>query len=290
MGATSIEATVPPLASFGSGGPLEVLAKTVAGRSEPQSFVLHEDAPPVAGTIAPTAAIEGTKVTVTGSGFGRQIVGQSKVLFATPGTTGFAADVESWSPTIIDARVPTLADLKPAGFKDVTVSTAWGATSPALAFELGELPVIESVEPPAASPRAEVEINGHAFESQPPGTVEILAVFEADEERPEQEIRLAMEVKAWSDHRIEVAVPPFAALKTSGPKQVIVKTRWGEGKAQLVIGDRGSITAWTRVEVHARADDLNAGPRRPSMTRRGCSGGSGRCASSTARTRARRSP
>src|SRR5215207_9834347 len=72
-GATSITATVPPLASFGSGGPLEVLVETTGGRSAARSFVLHEDAPPVAGAVAPAAALEGTSVTVTGSGFGRPV-------------------------------------------------------------------------------------------------------------------------------------------------------------------------------------------------------------------------
>jgi len=196
---------------------------------------------------------------VTGTGFGRQVAQASRLLFATPGTTGIAAAIEAWTPTSITARVPALAALSPRGFKEVVVSTAWGASAP-LSFELGELPVIQSVEPPGASPGAEVEINGRAFEARPPGQLEIFARYEGDETIPTDEVRLPMEVKSWSDHRIEAVVPSLGALRTAGPKQLLITTRWGTGEpGQLVVGDRGSITAHTRLEVHARADDLDAG-------------------------------
>jgi hypothetical protein len=256
---TRIDVTMPPLATIGSGGPLDVLVETAGGTSAPVVFILHEDAPPTAGSITPAAGLERSQTTVTGQGFGRPGTPGSTLTVATPGTTPVAASIVSWSPTGITATVPDLAALGGAGFKEVVVHTPWGQSEPVL-FELGELPVIESIGPPSASPGATIDINGHAFGTRPPGKAEIVAVYEGEDEASTDTLVLELAILDWNDYLITARVPSMRELRSSGVKQVRVTSRWGTGEQrQLVVGDRGSITAWTRVEVHARADDLDVG-------------------------------
>jgi hypothetical protein len=56
-----------------------------------------------------------------------------------------------------------------------------------------------------------------------------------------------------------VNVPSFQELRTTGDKYIVVTSRWGEARKGITISHRGSITAWTRLEPHARADDLQEG-------------------------------
>jgi len=255
---TTVVATVPPLASFGSGGPLDVRVSNENGASAAVPFVLHEDGPPALGSVAPTLGLPGAPVVLTGSGFGRLAPG-SAVRFATTGTTGTAVTVDSWAPTTITVRAPVPAAVGGAGFKKVSVHTPWG-DSDTVDFELGELPAVDSVEPPSASPGTVIEINGHAFGTRPPGVVEIVGVYPGDSQIPPAEVRLPMQVTQWTDTRIAAVVPPFTLLRTTGVKQIVVTSRWGAGDGhQFVVANRGSITAWTRLEPHARADDLDAG-------------------------------
>lgn len=256
---TGIDVTVPPLATIGSGGPLDVLVETAGGTSAPVAFTLHEDAPPTAASIAPAEGLERSQATITGQGFGRPGTPGSTLTMATPGTTPVEAPIVSWTPTGITATVPDLAALGGAGIKEVVVHTPWGHSEP-VQFELGELPVIESIGPPSAAPGATIDINGHAFGTCPPGRAEIVAVYEGEDEESTDTLVLELSILDWRDYLITARVPSMRELRTSGVKQVRVTSRWGTGEQhQLVVGDRGSITAWTRVEVHARDDDLDAG-------------------------------
>jgi IPT/TIG domain len=256
---TQITVKLPPLATIGSGGPLEVLVQTAGGTSAPAALTLLEDSPPGAASIAPAAAVEKTPVTIAGHGFGRAGTPGAAVTFARPGMAPVPAQTTAWSPNAITAVVPNLTALGTAGLKDVVVHTPWGDSEP-VQFELGELPVIESIGPPQAAPGAPIAINGHAFGTRPPGKAEIVAVFEGEDETSTDTVTSELAITSWSDFLINAMVPTLGVLRSSGVKQVLVTTRWGTGDPhQLVVGDRGSITAWTRVEVHARDDDLDAG-------------------------------
>ncbi|MFJ3339203.1 hypothetical protein [Streptomyces sp. NPDC086766] len=259
---TSIEVTVPPLATIGSGGPLDVVVETPGGTSAPVAFVLHEDAPPTAGALAPAAELERSQTTITGQGFGRPGTPGSALTLATRGTTPVEARIVSWTPTAVTATVPGLAALGGAGFKEVVVRTPWGQSEPVL-FELGELPVIESIGPPSTSPETTIDINGHAFGPREEGRAEIVAVYEGEDAESTDTVALELTVLDWNDHLITARVPSLREMRASGVKQVQITSRWGTGEQhQLVVGDRGSITAWTRLEVHARDDDLDAGLQR----------------------------
>lgn len=248
-----IEANVPSLSAFGSGGPLEVSVVTPGGESAALPFTLHEDGPPTLDGVAPAAALETAPVTLTGRGFGRGPLADPAVVFATPGTAGVAAPVDSWTPTTIVVKVPALAALGPAGLKEVSVRTPWGSSA-TLSFELAEPPFIRTIVPPSQLPGAVISIHGRAFGAQPPGVLAIGDLFRA---------AVPMRVTTWSDDLIEAIVPSFAELRTTGPKQVVVTSVWGDGKADVTVtSDRSSITAWTRLEVHARDDDLEAGLQR----------------------------
>ncbi|MFE5207226.1 hypothetical protein [Streptomyces sp. NPDC056600] len=254
-----IDVTVPPLSVVGSGGPLEVAVRTPDGVSAPLSFVLLEDAPPVVASLEPAAGLEGSRITVTGQGFGRHGTPGAALTVGIPGTTPVAAAIVSWTPDAVTATVPGLAALGGAGFKDVVLSTPWGHSGPAR-YELGELPVIESIGPPSAAPGATVDINGHAFGPRGTGTVEMVAVFEGEDAESTATVVLEPVVLDWSDHLVTVKVPSLRELGASGVKQVRITSRWGTGEQrQMVVGDRGSVTAWTRLEVHARSDDLDGG-------------------------------
>jgi hypothetical protein len=250
---TVVVATVPAVADLGSGGPTEVRVAVETGTSGPVDFLLDENASPVLTTVTPALGLPGSQVRLTGSGFGRLAPG-SAVLFAD-----VPSIVDSWEPGAVVVRAPVPEAVGGAGVKQVRVHTPWG-DSGTVDYELGELPVVASVEPPSAAPGALIEINGHAFGSRPPGIVEIVGSYPGDSVIPPAEVRLQMQVRQWNDTRIAAVVPDFGQLRTTGVKQIVVTSRWGAGTGhQFVVTDRGSITAWTRVEPHARADNLDAG-------------------------------
>jgi hypothetical protein len=64
--ADTIRVHVPPLADFESGGPLDVTVHTDGGDSDPQTFVVEEDAPPVLSAVAPVRGLENDTVVLTG--------------------------------------------------------------------------------------------------------------------------------------------------------------------------------------------------------------------------------
>lgn len=258
--ATAIKARVPALASFGSGGPLEVVVHSDAGDSAALTFVLEEDAVPAIGAAAPARGLEGDTITLSGERFGRQAPA-SAVLFRAPGPADVAAQVVSWVPGSITLKVPTLAALGGAGQCPIVVSTPWGRSGET-AFLLDELPEVSSVIPPSPAPDASIIISGHAFGAQATGSLKLVAVYDtSDPNAPINELTLTPD--SWADGEIRATLPGFRGLRTTGPRDVIVTSEWGasrpDQRSRILIESRASITSWTRVEPHARTSNLEVG-------------------------------
>jgi len=256
--ATSITVRVPPLDHFGGGGPLGVLVQTSVGRSGPVSFTLLEPDPPAIDAIAPEQEqVEHGEIVVSGTGFGRPGPG-SRLVFLTAGTPAVEAEELGWSRTEIRARVPSVEALGGAGEKEIKVLTPWGESEPQ-SYEVGELPKITGLSNEEAPPGAHLLITGRAFGPRPPGRIRIETTYEEDPPAEPTVIAVEMEPISWTETGIEVNLPRFEELRTTGLKDIVVTSRWGEGKRKITILDRGSITSWTRLEPHARHDGLQEG-------------------------------
>jgi hypothetical protein len=258
--AGTIHARVPALASFGSGGPLEVSVHADAGDSAPLNFVLEEDAPPSIGAANPPRGLAGAEITLTGDRFGRQTP-SSAVLFQAPGPAEVEAEIVSWAPAAITAKVPSLTALGGAGQRPIVVRTPWGRSA-ATDFLVGELPQVTAVTPPSPAPSASITVTGRAFGAQATGQLRLVAVYETeDPNAPANETILAPH--SWTDTEIRATLPDFRVLRTTGPREVIVTSEWGESipdqRSRILIESRASITSWTRVEPHARTSNLEAG-------------------------------
>lgn len=256
----AIHVRVPALASFGSGGPLELTVHTDAGDSAPVTFVLEEEAPPAIEAVDPARGLEHDRVTLTGARFGR-LGADSAVLFQAPGPAEVPAEIVGWLPTSIAFRVPSLASLGGAGPRSLAVRTAWGRSAPA-AFLLGELPAITSVVPSSPSPGATITVRGTAFGERSTGRLDLVAVYATDD--PQAPVHVtAPPVVSWTDTEIQARLPELQELRTTGPRDVVVTSEWGpsrpDPRSRILIESRASITAWTRVEPHARTSDLQQG-------------------------------
>jgi hypothetical protein len=258
--AESIRVHVPTLASFGSGGPLEIVVHTDAGDSPASAFMLLEASPPAITSLTPARGLQGDRITIAGERFGRQAAG-SAVRFQRPGSADVPAQVIGWTPTTVVATVPELAALGGAGQRSVTVSAAWGTSSPA-DFLLGELPGVESVDPDSPAPGATITVRGRAFGPRESGRLELVTVYDTDVP-PAQRQRTTPQILSWSDTEIEARLQDYRSLRTTGPRDVVVTSEWGASVpgqgARILIEDRASITMWTRLEPHARTSDLQAG-------------------------------
>ncbi|MEH0845737.1 IPT/TIG domain-containing protein [Micromonospora sp. CPCC 205711] len=257
--ATSIVVRVPSLASFGSGGPLEVVVHTDAGDSDPMSILLEEEAPPATTAVDPTRALEHATITITGVRFGRRGAG-SAVLFQAPGPRDVPATIEAWTPTAVTVRVPPLDALDGAGDRPLLVGTPWGRTEPA-AFLLGELPQVTGVLPAIPAPGAVITVQGRAFGSQAGGSLGLVAVYATPDPRPPHITTPA--ILSWTDTEIRAQLPDLHGLRTTGPRDVVVTSEWGaslpDPRSRILIESRASITSWTRLEPHARTSDLQQG-------------------------------
>lgn len=258
--AATIHVRVPALASFGSGGSLELRVHNDAGDSGALTFVIEEEAPPSISTVTPARGLEHAQLTLTGSRFGRPL-GGSAVLFQAPGPVDVPAEIASWGPDSIEIRVPPLEALGGAGPRSLAVSTPWGRSEPA-AFLLGELPRIESVVPASPSPGAEITVRGRAFGPVATGELQLVAVYQTqDPAAPIHVTRPA--ILSWADTEIRARLPELQGLLTTGPRDVIVTSEWGasapDQHSRILIESRASITCWTRVEPHARTSDLQHG-------------------------------
>ncbi len=257
---TSIQARVPALASFGSGGPLQLSVHTDGGDSGTLPFVLAEPSPPELAAAQPVRGLENDTVTLTGQRFGRAGAG-GRVLFQAPGPQDVPATLLSWAPGSISVRVPALADLGGAGPKTIAVDTAWGSSG-TVDFLLGELPAVTSVEPASPSPGGTLTVTGRAFGPQATGTLTLVAVYDtADPTVPVNVTTPA--VRSWTDTAIVADLPDLPGLRTTGPRDVVVTSEWGANPAgpvsRILIESRASITCWTRLEPHARTADLQQG-------------------------------
>ncbi len=157
------------------------------------------------------------------------------------------------------ARVPSVEVLGGAGEKQVLVRTPLGSSEPRT-YEVGELPKITGLSNENAPPGAHLVVTGRAFGPQPPGRIDIVTTYEEDPPAPPFVHSVQMEPTRWSATSIELKLPGFEQLRTTGLKDIVVTSRWGKSAPKaIVITDRGSITTWTRLEPHARTDDLQEG-------------------------------
>jgi hypothetical protein len=258
--ADTIVVRVPPLASFDSAGPLEITVHTDDGDSEPLAFVIEDDTPPALTTVVPVRGLQRDVVTLTGQHLGRR-TGQSAVLFQAPGPADVVADIVSWTATSVTARVPSLDTLGGAGPRPITVATAWGRSG-TVAFELGELPQITSVEPASPSPGAVVTVRGRAFGPPATGTLRLVAVYASGDTTAPVSVT-SPQILSWTDTEIVLDLPELQDLLTTGARDVVITTTWGtnvgDARSRILIESRASITCWTRVEPHARTADLQQG-------------------------------
>jgi hypothetical protein len=263
----TIHVQVPPLAAFGSGGPVELSVHTDAGDSDFLPLLLKEAAPPTCPVLDPAKGLESESIKLTGSGFGRPTA-DSKVFFQGPGSGEVEAKVTSWEPAAIQVVVPPLALLGGAGGqRTIVVSTPWGRSDPA-DFLLGELPQITAVLPASPStdyasspsPGATITVLGRAFGPQTSNSsVELHAVYDTGGAMSVT----ALTIDTWSDTKIEAMLPTFDKLRLTGLRDVVVTSDWGasqpDPRSRILIENRASITCWTRVEPHARTADLQQG-------------------------------
>ena len=258
--ATAIQVRVPALATFGSGGPLEVTVHSDDGDSGGVLFVLEEEAPPAVTAVQPARGLGGDAITLTGHRFGR-LTAASVVLFQAPGPRDVAAVIDAWGPQSIVVRVPSAESLGGAGSRTLAVSTGWGRSDQE-PFLLGELPKIEAVVPASPSPAGTITIQGRAFGPQAGGHLALVAVYAtADPNAPGNTTVPA--VLSWTDTEIRAQLPDLPGLRTTGPRDVVVTSEWGANVAdqhsRILIESRASITSWTRLEPHARTSDLQLG-------------------------------
>jgi hypothetical protein len=145
---TSITVSVPTGASTGD------LLVSVGGGNSNSIFFTVTSSYPSTSSVAPSAGVVGTTVTITGTNFGSS-QGTSTVTFN--GTTGIPT---SWNATSINVTVPTGAT---TGNVLVTVG---GVASNPYGFEVGTAaPNITSISPTSGAVATSVTIKGTGFGS-----------------------------------------------------------------------------------------------------------------------------
>lgn len=253
---TTIHVHLPSLTSFGSGGPLEITVHTDAGDSTAVPFLLEEDSPPSVAGVNPARGLQNDTITVTGQGFGRPGTG-SAALFQAPGPHDVSAQVVDWSPTSITVRVPSLQSLGGSGDRSIVVSVPWGR-SEATDFLLGELPQVTAVLPASPAPGTTITVQGRAFGPQASGALQLADPKDANNGNHPA-------IVSWTDTEVHARLPELVGLRTTGSRDVVVTSEWGpsvpDQHSRILIESRASITAWTRLEPHARTEDLQQGLR-----------------------------
>lgn len=253
---TTIHVRVPSLTSFGSGGPLEITVHSDAADSAVVGFLIEEESPPAIAGVNPARGLQNDTITITGQGFGRRSTG-SAMLFQASGPQDVPAQVASWSPTSITVRVPSLQSLGGAGSRGIVVSAPWGRSA-VTDFLLGELPQVTAVLPASPAPGGTITVQGRAFGPQPSGSLQLVDPKDGNNGNHPA-------VVSWSDTEITVRLPELGGLHTTGARDVVVSSEWGpsvpDQHARILIESRASITAWTRLEPHARTEILQEGLR-----------------------------
>lgn len=198
-----VEFTVPDGAITG-----DVVLKTAAA-GQPVSAGLKLTILPTLKTLTPSSATTGTSVTLGGTGFGTLVAGTSKVEFA-----GVSAEIVSWRPTSVVAKVPATAT---SG--DVVVGPAGVPASNAMPFKV--LPNLTAVSPDPQITGQTVTLTGTGFDPFKSGTSKVtIAGLDAT-------------TITWDPTRIVVRVPDAATtgdvkVKTSAsgsPESNAIKLR-----------------------------------------------------------------
>jgi hypothetical protein len=155
------------------------------------------------------------------------------------------ADPSAWSPTRISLSVPG----ETLGLVEVRVATPWG-TSPARQLTVLQPPTIAE-EAIAAIPDGEFTLTGGGFGSS--GEL----VFEGPGVAP-----IPAETSRWSETEIVARVPGVGRLKPLEHTTITVRAQGRADSIPYTFLARRSVTSWTRLEAHARTEDLQEGLRR----------------------------
>jgi hypothetical protein len=251
-GTATVRARVPPLTSLGAGGRTAVtIVTSTGGLGTFHEFVVLEPAPPTITGLSAAAGVPGAELRITGRGFG---------VSETPGSDATLADrpltLRSWTPTEVRVRLPALATVGGPGPKPLVVRTPWG-TSAAVTLTLAEPPAIAAVTPAVAPPDGPVTITGRGFDAfAAPHSAALVRSTDASGRVHEA----ALDVERWTPTEIVGHAPGLAALKTSGAKQLVVRTPLAtSAPAALSIDAAASITSWTRLEPRCRTEETEAG-------------------------------
>jgi hypothetical protein len=212
--------------------------------SSTTSFTVLEEAPPAITRLSRPGALPGETLAIYGERFG---VDNQTVTF-----TGQTVSILAWQPREISVRVPNML-----GDKLIQVSTLWGKSN-AFQFTILEPPVIDAVTPAQGPPDSAVTISGRRFGDFVSDEATKVVLRFVDQ-KSQVVVETPVEVASWTPTEIRAFVPGLPLLKTTGEKDVIVRTPLTEsapGKKFNVI-DVGSITIWTRIEPHTRPEDPN---------------------------------
>ena len=177
---TQIQCTVPATAVSGA-----VTVTTAGGTSNATvNFTVLQ--PPVVTGVSPSSGVQGSQITITGSGFGAS-QGTSKVFIGS-----VQCPVVSWSDTQIKCTVASTAVTGA-----VTVTTTGGTSNATVKFKVELPPVVSSASPSSGVHGSEITITGSGFgASKGPSKVFIGSV--------------QCPVVHWSDTQIKCTVPPSA--------------------------------------------------------------------------------
>jgi hypothetical protein len=244
---------VPPLSALGAAGRASVTLSTPSGSSS-ILFVVRDVQPPVIRSLAPALALPGAELRITGDRLG---------VAATPGQgisfAGQLVPVASWTRAEVRVTVPDPASIGGAGPQPVRAHTPWGVSAPVM-FTIAEPPAVTSVSPAEGPPDSVVTISGHAFGEFRAGVSTVELRFREPDTR--QLVVTPMEMASWTPSQIRAFVPGLAALRASGDKELVVRTPVAQSvPVAFGVRDVASITTWTRIEPHARTDDLDLGLR-----------------------------
>jgi len=250
--AKKVEARVPSIQALGAAGIGTVALQTKFGEGDSGAFTVLDTVAPRISGFNRASSLPGDELRIYGEHFG---VG------GTPGTwvtfAGVGVPVLWWSPGEIAVRAPALAAVGGAGDRPAVVGAPWGQSAPG-SFTLLDPPAIGAVTPAEAPPDAEIVVTGVGFGAFAPG--QSAAVLQLTVAETGELVETAMDVLGWTPTEVRAVVPGLDRIKATGPKDVLIRMPLATSPpAAFEVIDIGSITSWTRIEPHARSEDVQAG-------------------------------
>lgn len=261
-----IRVLVPPISALGAAGIATVVVSNGVGEAG-VDFTVLETAPPRIDQLIPAKGLPGTTLTIKGVRFGGGGTAGRAVTFNNQPVS--SVSIRSWSSNEIRLVVPASAVLGGPGLKPVKVRTLWGESAEQN-FTLGQLPEIDTIIPVTTQttpPDSLVMILGRGFDTFEESVSRVELRFHDPDSgqsvlTPQMEIEETGGEKNWTESEIRAFIPGLPFLKVAGEKEVVVHTPLGNNVQQpgrLTVTEIGSITSWTRIEPHARTEDLDVG-------------------------------